>query len=80
MLLSATLSPELDELRKLVLHSPAILKLHEEGSTSGSSGNNNKGNDGGKPGEEGGGGGQGYSSGTSGVLTQLYVRVPRIDR
>ena len=75
MLLSATLSPELDELRKLVLHSPAILKLHEEASTTNGSGSKGEG---GKPGEEGGG--SGYAAGTSGVLTQLYVRVPRIDR
>ena len=28
--MSATLSPELDALKKVVLHSPAILKLEEE--------------------------------------------------
>jgi ATP-dependent RNA helicase DDX56/DBP9 len=73
MLLSATLSPELDELRKLVLHSPAILKLHEEISSSSTT------TSGTKNGVEGAGGG-GYAPGTSGILTQFYVRVPRIDR
>lgn len=34
MLMSATLSPELDDLKRVVLHSPAILKL-EEGETDG---------------------------------------------
>lgn len=29
-LMSATLSPELDALKKVVLHSPAVLKLEEE--------------------------------------------------
>ena len=29
-LMSATLSPELESLKKIVLHSPAVLKLEEE--------------------------------------------------
>jgi ATP-dependent RNA helicase DDX56/DBP9 len=29
-LMSATLSPELNDLKKVVLHSPAVLKLEEE--------------------------------------------------
>ena len=28
--MSATLSPELNDLKKVVLHSPAVLKLEEE--------------------------------------------------
>jgi ATP-dependent RNA helicase DDX56/DBP9 len=80
MLLSATLSPELDELRKLVLHSPAILKLHEETTARTSSSGTKNGVGEGNGVEGGGGGGGGYAHGTSGILTQFYVRVPRIDR
>lgn len=54
MLLSATLSPQLEEMKRLVLHSPAILRL-EDGNGS-------------------------NTSGGPGVLTQLYVRIPRADR
>ena len=41
-LMSATLSPELNSLKKVVLHSPAVLKLEEEEASNG--GNTKEGN------------------------------------
>lgn len=65
ILLSATLSTGLDDLKALVLHNPVILKVDDSFLFQGNGGNNN---------------GNGNNTTVTGLLTQLYVRIPRNDR
>ena len=65
-LLSATLSPELEELQRVTLHSPAVVQF--DAAAGGGSG-------GGAPGRS-----SGAPNGTDGVLTQFYLRVGSMDR
>ena len=64
-LMSATLSPELNSLKKVVLHSPAVLKLEEEDDHYNAN-------------DEDGDGSTNKKKASN--LTQLYLTLPRNDK